>query len=66
MYLTNNDDYSREETTDVIVIDDETPQVVDVWTMSGQSVRKAVDINQATEGLAPGFYIVGNRKMLVR
>ena len=66
MYLTNNDDYSREETTDVIVIDDETPQVVDVWTMSGQSVRKAVDINQATEGLAPGFYIVGNRKMFVR
>lgn len=66
MYLTNNSDYSREETTGVAVVESEDQQVVDVWTMTGQPVRKAVNIEQATQGLAPGFYIVGKKKVLVR
>ena len=66
MYLTNNSDYSREETTGVAIVESENQQVVDVWTMTGQPVRKAVNIEQATQGLAPGFYIVGKKKVLVK
>lgn len=65
MYLTNNSDYSREETTGIAVVKSEDQQVVDVWSMTGQPVRKAVNIDQATQGLAPGFYIVGKKKVLV-
>lgn len=66
MYLTNNSDYSREETTGIAVVKSEDQQVVDVWSMTGQPVRKAVNIDQATQGLAPGFYIVGKKKVLVK
>lgn len=39
---------------------------VDVYTLSGIRVRSNVLPAEATEGLTPGLYIVGNRKVLVR
>ena len=65
MYLTNNSDYSREEPTGVRLISSENQQVVDVWTLSGQRIRQAVDSDKATQGLLPGIYIVGNKKVVV-
>ena len=65
MYLTNNSDYSREEPTGVTLTPAEYQQFVDVWTLSGQRIRQAVDSEQATQGLLPGIYIVGNKKVVV-
>lgn len=40
--------------------------LVDVFTVSGVKVRSQVDAGEATSGLAPGFYIVGTEKVLVK
>lgn len=39
---------------------------VDVYTIAGVKVRSQVMRSEATEGLAPGFYIVGGSKVLVK
>lgn len=39
---------------------------VNVYNIAGQQVRANVLPAEATEGLAPGFYIVGNKKVLVK
>lgn len=39
---------------------------VDVYTMQGQLLRHSVPRETATQGLAPGIYIVGNKKVVVR
>ena len=39
---------------------------VDVYTTTGILLRKNVPVADATAGLAPGFYIVGGRKVSVR
>lgn len=39
---------------------------LDVYSVSGQLVRRGVKASEATEGLAPGFYIVGGKKCYVR
>ena len=67
MYLTNNSDYSPEGTTGITVVDSDSEdgQIVDVWSLTGHPIRKAVNIEQATQGLAPGIYIVGTKKVVV-
>lgn len=40
--------------------------LVDVYSIFGVKVRTAVDAQDATAGLAPGLYIVGNKKVLVK
>jgi uncharacterized protein YjbI with pentapeptide repeats len=40
--------------------------IVNVYNLQGSVVRKGVKAATATDGLAPGIYIVGNRKVLVR
>ena len=40
--------------------------LVDVYSIFGVKVRTAVDAQDATAGLAPGLYIVGNKKLLVK
>ena len=64
MYLTNNDDYSPMSTAvkDVIVMHDEP---LDVYTLSGQLVRRSATPQQATQGLARGIYIIGGKKIVV-
>jgi hypothetical protein len=65
MYLTNNDDYSKMASglQDVAISDDDT--IVDVFTIEGRKVRSNVSKKEATRGLSPGFYIVGNKKVYV-
>ena len=67
MYLTNNSDYSPEGTTGITVVDSDSEdgQIVDVWSLTGHPIRKAVNIEQATQGLTPGIYIVGTKKVIV-
>lgn len=40
--------------------------VLDVFSVSGVKVKSAVSAAAATEGLAPGVYVVGKNKVLVR
>lgn len=40
--------------------------VADVFSISGQLIRKGVPLQSATDGLRPGIYIVGNKKIVVR
>ena len=39
---------------------------VDVYTMQGQLLRHRAPLETATQGLAPGIYIVGHKKVMVR
>jgi hypothetical protein len=48
---------------DVAISDDDT--IVDVFTIEGRKVRSNVSKKEATRGLSPGFYIVGNKKVYV-
>ena len=65
MYLTNNEDYTRETTAvGEMILSDEAP--VDVYTLSGQLVRRAADRRRAVEGLPSGIYVVGREKVVVK
>ena len=66
MYLTNNSDYSREESSSINFVQMDASQTVDVWSLTGQRIRQAVDIRQATYGLPKGIYIIGNKKVIVK
>ena len=48
---------------DVLETADET---VDVYSLTGTLLRQSVDSRNATEGLQPGIYIVGGKKLIVR
>ena len=48
---------------DVLETADET---VDVYSLTGTLLRPGVDSRNATEGLQPGIYIVGGKKLIVR
>ena len=41
-------------------------EIVDVYSITGVKVRSNVARAAAADGLAPGIYIVGNKKLLVR
>ncbi|MCM1355966.1 MAG: glycoside hydrolase family 5 protein [Staphylococcus sp.] len=59
-----SDNPSGESGLDTVTIDfDAAP--VDVWNLCGVKVRSQVDPLTATEGLAPGIYIVGTCKVAV-
>ena len=66
MYLTNNSDYSREESTGIAGILDDQDASVDVYDLSGRRIRSQVNRQQATEGLPAGMYVVGNRKVIIK
>lgn len=55
---------SKDSTTGVddVKIDGENGPV-NVYSIDGYLLRKNVNMDKALDGLAPGFYIVGNRKM---
>ena len=65
MYLTNNDDYSPDE-TDAIQMAETISERVDVYGINGICLRQHVDIKQALQGLPAGIYIVGGKKCIVR
>lgn len=66
MYLTNNNDYSREEKPDAIRIMDDSPATVDVYSINGVCVRQVVSQAQALKNLPAGIYIIGGKKFVVR
>ena len=39
---------------------------VNVYSITGTLVRQCVEASEATDGLTPGFYIVGNKKVAVK
>lgn len=49
-----------------VVVDNEDLHPVNVYTLTGICLRQSVDRANAIAGLAPGIYIVGNRKVLVK
>ena len=48
------------------IVDIEDDKMVDVYTIAGILVRKSVDNSNARQGLQRGFYIVGDKKYLVK
>lgn len=49
-----------------ITIDEGADSKVDVYNLVGTRIKTAVSRHEATQGLQPGIYIVGNRKVLVK
>ncbi len=45
---------------------DESDRLINVYNTQGQLLRQGVARDQATQGLTPGIYIVGNKKVIVR
>ncbi len=45
---------------------DNSSQTVDVYNLFGVRIRSSVSRSSAVDGLAPGIYLVGGRKILVR
>ena len=39
---------------------------INVYSITGTLVRQGVEASEATDGLTPGFYIVGNKKVAVK
>ena len=65
MYLTNNEDYSPQVPSAIFdVVDDGQDVPVDVFTLSGQLVRRAANSHSALDGLPKGIYVVGKRKVV--
>lgn len=66
MFLSNDTQYVP---TGVIDLASEMPTAerpLRVYTLSGQLVRSALDRSSALQGLSPGIYIVGNRKVVIK
>lgn len=49
-----------------VVVDNDDLLPVNVYTLTGICIRQGVERANATAGLAPGIYIVGNAKVLVK
>ncbi|MBP5388448.1 MAG: family 43 glycosylhydrolase, partial [Prevotella sp.] len=66
MYLTNNDDYSpmQPSSVDDIIVRQDQPS--EVYTLSGQLIRRGVNMQEAIQGLSRGIYIIGGKKVVIR
>ena len=65
MYLTNKDDYSRDD-TDAIQAIEIIPALVDVYGINGVCLRQQVEAKHALQGLSRGIYIVDGKKCIVK
>ena len=63
VFLTNDTQYDPTGVAEVTALQSER---VNVYSLSGQLVRHDVDRRQALEDLPAGFYIVGDRKVMVK
>jgi beta-xylosidase len=66
MYLTNNDDYTREDTSDISFAQADGQHNSGVWSLSGQLIRSGSDSQKSLQDLTSGVYIVGNKKIIIR
>lgn len=64
MYLTNNEDYTPQLPSAINMTLDDRDRPVDVYTVSGQLVRRATSRQKALEGLPKGIYIVERQKVV--
>jgi flavodoxin len=51
-------------TSGMSMLENELPQIVDVYSICGQILRHGVKLNLALDGLTKGIYIVDGRKMI--
>lgn len=66
IYLTNSETFEREDATSVQKIISSVPSFVDVYSLSGQMIRRHVDRQQLKNELTPGLYIIEGRKVIVK
>jgi beta-xylosidase len=66
MYLTNNSDYTREEDTQILAPLTSHTSPINIYTLSGQLLRRAANSSSALQGLPAGIYIVGQKKIIVK
>ena len=66
-YSLSSIDYDADTAVTIHDVDnDDTSEFVNVYSLSGQKLKSNITINEATNGLARGIYIVGNKKISVR
>lgn len=63
VYVSDNPD--GESALDIIYVPD-SEQPVDVYNLQGMKLKSKVSSAEATEGLQPGIYIVGGKKVIVK
>lgn len=66
MYLQTPAYYAGRSGIDSIFTDDMPQGPVNVYTLSGAIVKENVELSDALQGLRPGIYIVGGKKILVQ
>ena len=66
MYLTNNSDYSPEQTSGIIQPSVVTCSSQNVYTLSGTLVRRADTTSLSLDGLPAGIYIVNGKKLVIK
>lgn len=48
-------------------IDNDNPnRIVDVVSIDGRVIKKNVKASDASQGLAPGIYFIGNKKVFIK
>ena len=65
IYLTNNSDYSPEQSSGIRTATLDDNGMVDVYSLSGVPVRRNVERGSALQGLPAGLYLMGGRKFIV-
>ena len=66
MFLSNDSRYAPDGIEDIPHAASSQQAPADVRTLAGQLVRRNASGPEATRGLAPGLYVIGSRKVLVR
>jgi endoglucanase len=63
VYVTNSSTYEKPNSVDNVLFD--ANPYVNVYTITGVQLRTNVLRSEATKGLLPGVYLVGNKKVVV-
>ena len=66
MYLTNNRDYSREETTDIDIVNSADVSTHQIYTLSGQRIWSSTSRSQPASALPKGVYIMDGKKIFIK
>ena len=64
--LDEDDGYEEPQVPNAIDVTKELRLPVDVYTISGVCIKRGVPVARFADGLMPGIYIVGGRKVVVR
>jgi len=64
VYVTNSDDYVETGIEDNVRLQNDENEIVDVYSITGVLLRKAIRRKDAIVGLPFGIYIVGGEKIM--